>query len=107
MTAAGLNVLIVEDDYDNAAALEMALAAEGARRHDRQDGREALNLLETAETLLDAVLLDLVLPDLDGWELARIVRESPRLHGLPIIILSAVQPRARKRGARLRTLGSP
>jgi twitching motility two-component system response regulator PilH len=55
------------------------------------DGLEAMKALLAAE--VDVVVTDALMPNLDGYELCRFVRNSPHLAYLPIILLSALDPR--------------
>ena len=73
----GLNVLIVDDNQDAARLLADALALHGHRMQVAHDGASALRLLEAAP-LPDVALLDIGLPGMDGYELARRLRQLPR-----------------------------
>ncbi|MBK9739109.1 MAG: response regulator [Actinobacteria bacterium] len=77
-------VLLVEDDERLRRALALTLRARGYTVTDVATGREAL--AEASHRKLDAIVLDLGLPDLDGLEVIRRVRESS---ALPIVVLSA------------------
>ena len=68
----GLLVLVVEDDADTAATLAQLLRLEGHRVRTAPDGPTALD--EAAADQPDVVLLDIGLPGLDGWEVARRLR---------------------------------
>ncbi|MDP9271861.1 MAG: response regulator [Chloroflexota bacterium] len=74
--APGSPVLIVEDDADLREVYADALAAEGYGVELASDGNEALARLSAASELPCAVLLDLRMPGMDGWELARRLRDS-------------------------------
>jgi len=76
-------ILIVDDSVDTARALAILLAAQGHRVHTAHDACSALQLAHSEE--LDAILLDIGLPDMDGFEVARQVRELP-LAAQPLII---------------------
>jgi two-component system chemotaxis response regulator CheY len=94
--AAG-RVLVVDDDPDILDALSEILEAEGYDVQRARNGREALQRLE--HMLPDVVLLDLMMPVMDGWEFARSLSPAARP---PIIVLSAdrnVSTRARELGA--------
>jgi DNA-binding response OmpR family regulator len=77
-------VLIVEDDNKTAALISLYLEREGYETAVAPDGVEALNLVRQKSPLL--VVLDLMLPLLDGWEVCRRIRE---FSGVPILILTA------------------
>jgi CheY-like chemotaxis protein len=81
-------VLIVEDD-ENVAPLEVALASmDGLRVLILQSGREAADLLRRNSLDLAAVITDLQLPYVDGFELIEIIRAQERYSDLPIVVLS-------------------
>ena len=78
-------ILLVEDDGDIAALLRLNLEDEGYVITHEADGGRALHLLGQAHW--DAVILDLMLPNVDGLTLCRAIRQ--RDHYLPVIIISA------------------
>jgi CheY-like chemotaxis protein len=81
-------VLIVEDD-ENVAPLEVALAnIDGLRVLILQNGRDAADLLRRNSLDLAAVITDLQLPYVDGFELIEIIRAQARYSDLPIVVLS-------------------
>jgi len=81
-------VLVVEDD-ENVAPLEVALAnMDGLRVLILQNGREAAELLRRNSLDLAAVITDLQLPYVDGFELIKIIRAQARYSDLPIVVLS-------------------
>jgi CheY-like chemotaxis protein len=81
-------VLIVEDD-ENVAPLEVALAnMHGLHVLILQSGREAADLLRRNSLDLAAVITDLQLPYVDGFELIEIIRAQERYSDLPIVVLS-------------------
>jgi two-component system chemotaxis response regulator CheY len=81
-------VLIVEDD-ENVAPLEVALAGiDGLHVLILSNGQEAADLLRASEIELAAVVTDLNLPNVDGFELIQIIRGQDRYSGLPILVLS-------------------
>ena len=91
-------VLIVEDNLDLAAGLEYNLRLEGYDVQVAEDGAAALRAARLWEP--DLVILDLMLPDVDGYEVLRSLREEKR--GVPVMILSARAEEADKvRGFRL------
>lgn len=81
-------VLIVEDD-ENVAPLEIALAnLKGLRVLVLKNGREAADFLRRSSIDLAAVITDLQLPYVDGFELIEIIRGQARYSDLPIVVLS-------------------
>ena len=84
-------VLLVEDDPALRRYLEVVLERAGYSVISAGDGLEAMKSLLSAE--VDVVVTDALMPNLDGYELCRFVRNSPHLAHLPIILLSALDPR--------------
>jgi len=81
-------VLIVEDG-DNVAPLEIALAAlDGVKVLIVANGRDALSLLRTASVQIAAVVTDLHLPHVDGFELVRAIRADHRYFRMPVVVVS-------------------
>jgi len=90
-----LLVLVVEDDRDVSDLLRTALEADGYTVRVAGDGRAALQALDAHQP--DVLLLDLMLPDLDGLELCGRVRErQPTAPYLPVIMLTALDTPAYK-----------
>src|SRR3954470_22391361 len=87
--AAPLHILVAEDNEINAQLLERLLARRGHRVRLAKDGREALALAE--EGAFDLLLLDVHMPELDGFQVIRAIRERERSAGghLPVIALTA------------------
>lgn len=83
-----LRVLVVEDDPGFAAVVAEAAGRHGFACRLCQRGEEALAIL--AQEPVDAVLLDLLLPDISGWEVLRAIQASPATRSLPVHILSCV-----------------
>ena len=84
-------VLLVEDDPALRRYLEVVLERAGYSVISAGDGLEAMKSL-LAEPV-DVVVTDALMPNLDGYELCRFVRNSRHLAHLPIILLSALDPR--------------
>jgi PAS domain S-box-containing protein len=83
---AGRRVLIVDDNRDAADSLSLLLASKGAQVDAVYDG--ASGLAAVAATRPDAVVLDIGMPGMDGYEVARRIREDLRLHSVRIIALT-------------------
>lgn len=80
----GRTILVVEDDPAVSRLVEHRLAQEGYRVVVAQDGEQGLRLFEAVKP--DLVILDLILPKIDGYEVCRIIRKQS---AVPIIVLSA------------------
>jgi adenylate cyclase len=89
VTAHGGRVLVVDDDPVNRAILVGSLEAQGYAAGVATDGREALRELRRGG--YDVVLLDLVMPVMDGFEVLRTMKEDERLRSLPVIVVSALE----------------
>ena len=83
----GERILVVEDERSIADLVAEALRRQGYRVETAGDGDQALEVAET--TLPDLVILDLMLPKLDGWEVCRRLREEETTRRIPIIMLTA------------------
>ena len=81
-------VLVVDDERLNRTILRAALGKEGHVVVEAADGREALDRL--AEGGIDVVLLDIVMPVMDGYETLAAIKADPVLTHLPVIIISGV-----------------
>jgi CheY-like chemotaxis protein len=82
-------VLIVEDDPDLREMMAQLLTLEGFQAAAVANGREALDYLEDSSAP-DIILLDLMMPIMDGWEFRRRQRQNPDLSSVPVIVLSAL-----------------
>lgn len=82
------HILIVDDDYRNIYALRQALEKKGVHIIEASNGVECLNILETAPHV-DAVLMDIMMPEMDGYETIMRIRGDLQLTELPIIALTA------------------
>src|SRR6202047_1666874 len=90
-------VLVVDDVPANVKLLEARLSAEYFDVLTAMSGREALEICERAEC--DIVLLDVMMPDMDGFEACRRLKASLTTHHIPVVIVTALdQPSDRVRG---------
>ena len=98
------SVLIVDDSPDAGRALAKLLKRFGHDAACATSGEEALRHLQTAEPLPHVVLLDVMMPGMDGVEVLRRIRDDSRTAGLPVILWTAVgdpafEAHARSKGA--------
>jgi signal transduction histidine kinase len=84
----GKRILVVDDDVRNVYALASALEQHGVDVVTAGNGREAVDALSESHAV-DLVLLDVMMPELDGYETAEAIREFPQFQELPIIMLTA------------------
>ena len=90
-------VLVVDDVSANVKLLEARLSAEYFDVITAMDGFEALSICERAEC--DIVLLDVMMPDMDGFEVCRRLKSNPATHYIPVVMVTALdQPSDRVRG---------
>ena len=80
-------VLLVDDDPQTLELLEETLRAAGYQTRSVQSGTQALEVLSSAK--VDAVLLDLLMPDMDGFQVLRHIRQNASLKHLPIFVVTA------------------
>ena len=85
---AGKHVLVVDDDVRNIFSLTSVLEQHGMNVAFAENGKDALAKLEAAESV-DLVLMDVMMPEMDGYETTRAIRERARFRNLPIIALTA------------------
>jgi CheY-like chemotaxis protein/CHASE3 domain sensor protein len=84
----GRRVLVVEDDVRNIFALSSVLEPKGAKVEIARNGREALEALRDRPAM-DLVLMDIMMPEMDGLQATRAIRKQPQFARLPIIALTA------------------
>ncbi|HUZ34228.1 MAG TPA: PleD family two-component system response regulator [Xanthobacteraceae bacterium] len=90
-------VLVVDDVPANVRLLEARLSAEYFDVVTAMSGQEALTICERAEC--DLVLLDVMMPDMDGFEVCRRLKTSPATHHIPVVMVTALdQPSDKVRG---------
>jgi CheY-like chemotaxis protein/signal transduction histidine kinase/HAMP domain-containing protein len=84
----GRTVLVVDDDPRNIFALSSVLERRGMKVLTATTGKEALALIESTPELA-IVLMDIMMPEMDGYQVIAVIRDKPRLRRLPIIALTA------------------
>jgi CheY-like chemotaxis protein len=88
-TVAHCPILIVEDDADLREMMAQLLTLEGFKASTVANGREALEYLSQGDKP-DVILLDLMMPVMDGWEFRRQQQARADLSKVPVIVLSAL-----------------
>ena len=83
-------VLVVEDDSDVREVVTELLRVEGYHVHDAADGIEALEHLAAGEGRPFLILLDLMMPRMDGWELVRRLQSDEEFAAIPVCTMSAM-----------------
>ncbi len=86
--SSGKTILVVEDDTATRDALALILGAEGFNVVGAANGQEALGALRTSARP-DLILLDLMMPIMDGWQFRREQAQDPSLSAIPVVVLSA------------------
>jgi len=82
-------LLIVDDVEDNLFLLEAILTEEGYEVDSAKNGKEALAKIEASPP--DLVLLDAMMPGMDGYEVTRRIRENKKIPFLPVILITAYE----------------
>ena len=85
-------VLVVDDDESVRRLLAFELAPYGLKILEARDGREAIELARSEKP--DVILLDVLMPGLDGWQTLRALKESPETRSIPVVMISVVENRA-------------
>jgi two-component system cell cycle response regulator DivK len=91
-------VLVVEDDMDNRRIVVKVLSVEGYRVIEAADGVQAL--ARVREEPPDLILMDLALPNMDGWEATRQLKLDPATRAIPVVALTAFAMRGDEEQAR-------
>lgn len=84
-------ILVIEDDSSIASTIQYVLEEEGYRVVQHASG--TAGLAAAAEAKPDAILLDVMLPDTDGWTMLRELKSWPETRDIPVIFLSAATGR--------------
>jgi signal transduction histidine kinase/DNA-binding response OmpR family regulator len=86
------SVLVVDDDESVRRLLAYELQPLGVGILEAADGKTALEIASTQAP--DVILLDVLMPGLDGWETLRSLKENPATRGIPVVVLSVLENRA-------------
>jgi len=80
-------VLVIEDNPDNLELVRFLVERAGYTAYTAHDGLEGWKI--TREQMPDLILLDLTIPEMDGWELARKIKQDPELSQICVVALTA------------------
>jgi two-component system alkaline phosphatase synthesis response regulator PhoP len=94
-------ILIVDDDPDILEGILTILEDQPYRLATARDGKKCLEMIE--QEIPDLLILDLLMPRMDGWGVIREMRSDPRFAGVPIMILTTVIEDASRRRYELET----
>jgi len=84
-----MTVFIVDDDRDIREMLTEILTDEGYAIASAADGLDALKQLRTQARTPCLILLDLMMPNMNGWEFCAAQQQDPRLSPIPVVVISA------------------
>jgi CheY-like chemotaxis protein len=83
------SVLVVDDDDATRDSLAEVLDEDGFAVLTASNGREAFEVLNSASTKPSVILLDMLMPVMDGWEFRKAQRNDPELASIPVAVFSA------------------
>jgi CheY-like chemotaxis protein len=86
---AGKRILIVDDDVRNIFSITSLLEDHGMTVSFAENGKDGIAMLRGDPARFDLVLMDVMMPDMDGYETTRAIRADPRFKSLPVIALTA------------------
>jgi CheY-like chemotaxis protein len=84
-----MGILVIDDDDDIRDAVQEVLRSEGYEAHGAANGKLARQILEDSDEPPDLILLDLMMPVMDGWDFLFWLDENERLRKTPVAIMSA------------------
>jgi two-component system, sensor histidine kinase and response regulator len=82
-----VTILVVDDNEENLKVVSNLLREKGYRIALATDGKSAIKILATNK--IDLILLDIMMPEMDGFEVCKILKEKPETKDIPIIFLTA------------------
>ncbi len=87
-------ILVVEDDHDTRVSMRQRLEAEGYFVFSAGDGKQGLEILKRIKPPC-LILLDLVMPVMDGEEFVKTIESDPQLHMIPVVLVTAFPDKAK------------
>ncbi len=90
-------ILVVDDDLTVTQLLEALLTMEGHQSATLNDSTKAMELVKTFHP--DVILLDLMMPELNGYELCELLRQDPQDANIPVVVVSALDDQASRERA--------
>jgi CheY-like chemotaxis protein len=91
-------ILVVDDEFDLVGTLRAILEGEGYRAEGCSNGRAALDRLKADKP--DMLLIDVMLPFVSGLEVLRVMKATPGLDGIPVVLMSSVPPGVKQKDYR-------
>jgi response regulator RpfG family c-di-GMP phosphodiesterase len=91
-------ILLIDDDEIHLMTAELFLKNE-YEIHKTKSGREALECLNNNEFIPDLILLDILMPNMDGWEVLKKIKTIDKLKNIPIVFLTSVMEENEKKRA--------
>jgi two-component system, cell cycle response regulator len=86
----GIHALVADDNIVARKIASLCLSREGIEVHEAEDGLQACEIMRTSGTKMDIVITDLVMPNMDGMQLCRHIRQDLGRQNIPIIVLTAM-----------------
>lgn len=83
------SVLVVEDDLDIRETFQQLLEIEGYRVLTAGNGQEGIDVLKRADELPCLILLDLMMPVMNGWEFLEVQKSDPKIARIPVVVVTA------------------
>ena len=84
---ANVNIVCIEDEREMIELVKLILTRKGYKVHGAEGGQEGLELIRQLKPAL--VLLDLMMPDMDGWEVYQQMKADPTTKDIPVIVVTA------------------
>ncbi|GCC10940.1 response regulator SaeR [archaeon] len=83
------NILVVDDEEDVLILMEKILKYKGYKVITADGGNKALDIINS-DTKIDLVILDIMMPDINGWEVCRKIKSNPKINSIPVVMVSAL-----------------